>query len=88
MRRCRFSELLRQHYSNQPIFDLESVESTDSQGGKNTFTLDGQTGLSLIPDYSSDGGHLNDSGRRLAARELIRTLAIVARQKTPQISKN
>jgi len=65
-KRCEFNARLRRHYAGQPVYDLAQVESTYP---------DGRQTSSLISDYASDHGHLNQSGRRIAARELIRALA-------------
>ncbi len=67
LKRCRFNELLRQQYRNEPIFDLAAVESTNPRGGRSSFVLDGQTGYSLASEYTDDGGHLNPLGSQLAA---------------------
>ena len=40
-----------------------------------TFDLDGETVFVLRDEYTDDGSHLNELGRKIAARELIRTIA-------------
>lgn len=74
-KRSEFNGLLRCYYAGQPIYDLAQVESTYPDGTRSSFGFGGQTAHSLISDYASDSGHLNEVGRRIAARELIRTLA-------------
>ena len=81
LRRAEFNALLMKHYAGEPIFDLARVESTFPDGARNAFRYAGKTVYSLVPGYSSDGGHLNADGRRRAARELIRILSDVARHR-------
>jgi lysophospholipase L1-like esterase len=39
----------------------------------------GQTYYSMYPGYTSDGGHLNDVGRKVVARALLAFLAELPR---------
>jgi hypothetical protein len=76
IKRNRFNDMLRKEYEGrEPIFDLAKVESTRPDGRRNTFTVTGRTYYSLVRAYTKDGGHLNDRGRELAARELLQILA-------------
>jgi hypothetical protein len=73
--RNRFNQLLLQKYGKQaPIFDLAAAESTYPDHSREFFTVDKQQYYSLIKEYTSDGGHLNEAGRKLAAMELLKTL--------------
>ena len=40
-----------------------------------TFTKDGENYYSLVPDYTDDGGHLNEKGRKIVAEQLLILLA-------------
>ena len=75
LQRTRFNALIARKYGGDPLFDIARVESTYPDGRRESFTLGGETAFSLIGDYTYDGGHLNETGRRLAARELLRVLA-------------
>lgn len=76
--RERYNRLLRDRYGSQGlVFDLARVESTLPDGARLDYMLKGQTYYALAPEYTSDGGHLNESGRRRAAAELLRFLASV-----------
>ncbi|MBI5891269.1 MAG: SGNH/GDSL hydrolase family protein [Nitrosomonadales bacterium] len=78
LRREEYNTLLRQTYQGkQPIFDLARVESTAPDGKSETVKLNGIAVPVLVPGYSDDGGHLNDSGKLRAARELISVLAAI-----------
>lgn len=76
VKRHEFNEFLRARFGGkEPIFDLALVESTWEDGRPNGFEWNGQTYPSLVAAYTEDGGHLDERGRRHAARALIRTLA-------------
>jgi hypothetical protein len=79
IKRNEFNNLLLETYKNEPIFDLARVESTYPDGKRESFKNNGKTYYSLIRDYTYDGGHLNATGRQLAAREMIRSIAKVFR---------
>jgi hypothetical protein len=80
LNRHRFSEMLKKRFSGEPVFDLESIESTYPDGTRETSTVGAETAYSLIGDYAAeDGDHLNEKGRDLAARSLVRLLADLVR---------
>jgi hypothetical protein len=77
-RRHRFNELLRKEYTGSaPIFDLARIESTRADGTRSSFQRAGETVYSLAPEWTYDGGHLNEAGRKVAATELVQLLAQV-----------
>ena len=59
----------------EPIFDLAQIESTYPDGTRATFDWQGQTYERMIPEYGSDGRHLNESGRQRVAENLIMFLS-------------
>lgn len=74
--RNRFNQLLRNEYEGkEPLFDLAKVESTRPDGKKETFTKNGKTYYSLVPDYTPDAGHLNSEARKIIAEQLLILLA-------------
>jgi lysophospholipase L1-like esterase len=75
--RNAFNDKLRERYGSEPFFDLAALESTYADGSRSSFTRDGKTIYTLAREYTYDGGHLNEVGQRLAAAELLRTLAAV-----------
>ncbi len=79
--RNAYNRLLKETFRGQPVFDLAAVESTYPDVERETFTLKGQTLYSLIPQYSSDGGHLNEQGRQWVAAHLLRYLARLVQEK-------
>lgn len=71
--RNEFNEMLRKEYEGKvPIFDLAKIEST---------CPDGKTSYAMIPDYTYDGGHLNETGRKKVAEQLLVLLADVSKSK-------
>lgn len=76
IKRNEFNELLIKEYDGkEPVFDLAKVESTFPDGTQATFSKDGMTYYSMVPDYTYDGGHLNEIGRKKAAEQLLILLA-------------
>jgi hypothetical protein len=76
-KRNRFNAKLRQAYANEPIFDLAEVESTRSDGSRSYFKRGAEIVYTLVPEYTTDGGHLNETGRRTAAERLLQVLSNV-----------
>ncbi len=78
--RNRFNDLLLQEFGKSgTVFDLARSESLRPDGSQEVFTSNGKRYLALFPGYSSDGGHLNEMGRRLVAADLLRFLANLER---------
>jgi hypothetical protein len=75
----KFNDLIRKEYDGkEPIFDIAKIESTNPDGSRSTFTRNGKIYHSLVPKYSSDGGHLNESGRKIVAEQFLIFLARVS----------
>lgn len=79
IKRNEFNERLRSTYAGDPIFDIAASESTYTDGRRDSFVKDGKTYYSLIGAYTHDGGHLNETGRRHVAADMVHTLAGVIR---------
>lgn len=76
VQRNRFNAMLLKEYGGrEPVFDLAAVESTRPDGSRETFTWKGVSYQALWTGYTTDGGHLNDQGKRVAALELLRVLS-------------
>jgi len=76
IKRNEFNELLRNEYKEKdPIFDLAEVESKYPDGKRSTFEVDGKTYYSMAADYTFDGGHLNEIGRKKIADAFLLQLA-------------
>ena len=68
-KRGDYNRLLLTHYSDEPIFDLAKAEATYPDGRENTFKMNGKVYYSLITEYTYDGGHMNESGRKKIATD-------------------
>lgn len=80
VRREEYNRLMRRAYAGrEPLFDLARVESTAPDGSAVTVTWDATVAPAMASAYTDDGGHLNETGKRVAARALIVTLAQAAR---------
>jgi hypothetical protein len=77
--RNAFNAGLRERFAGKPLFDLATVESTRPDGSRSAFTADGKIEYMLAAEYTEDGGHLNELGRRRAAIEFVRALAAALR---------
>lgn len=77
-RREDLNALMRAAYQGrEPLFDLARLEATAPDGRTETFEWKGRQVPALVPAYTGDGGHLDASGRRRMARELVALLAAV-----------
>lgn len=78
-KRNEFNALVRREFAGEPIFDIARIESTRPAGSRSFFRDGSDTVFTLAPELTDDGGHLNATGRRLAAAELLSVLARAAR---------
>lgn len=79
VRREQYNALLRRAYAGrEPLFDLARIESTAPDGHAVTVSWQGSVAPAMARAYTDDGGHLNEQGRAIAARALIRVLAQAA----------
>lgn len=76
----RYNQLMRAEYgAGGRLFDLAAAISTCSDGAANLdVTESGETYRRICPEYSRDGGHLNERGAEVAATELLRRLAAIS----------
>ncbi len=74
-KRNEYNALLRRAYAGkEPIFDLANAESTLPDGSRTFFMSNKDTVFTLAEQYSADGGHLNDLGKRHAAAAMLTAL--------------
>ena len=74
-KRHEFNQLVRETYDRNLIIDVAEQESTRLDGTQQQYTKDGQTYPSLVPAYTTDGGHLNEVGKKKVAAEMVRVIA-------------
>ncbi len=70
VKREAFNAHLRGKYGPL-VFDLAALESTAPDGARTTFAAEGGAIPALYPGYTTDGGHLNAEGGRIAAAGLL-----------------
>ncbi len=75
VKRQEYNELLLREFHGEPIFDIARIESTHADGSRESFRKKGRTCFNLAGEYTEDGGHLNEAGSRVLAREFVRVLA-------------
>lgn len=75
VKRHQYNKLIRETYSKRRIVDVARAESTTPQGKRVTGTYKGKRYYAMHPDYSTDGGHLNEVGARVVAAELLKAVA-------------
>jgi hypothetical protein len=78
-KRLEFGKKLRDAFPGEPFFDLAAVEATRPDGTLEEYDVDGQSVPMLYPGYTSDGGHLNDAGKLVAAKAFAHSLASALR---------
>jgi len=74
-KRHEFNQLVRETYESDLIIDIAPEESTRPDGRRQQYTKTGQTYYTLVPAYTTDGGHLNDIGKKRVAEEMVRVIA-------------
>ena len=73
--RHRYNQLIKKKFQgSDSLFDLARLESTYPDGSRASFMHRGDTFYHLANLYTDDGGHLNELGQFLAAKELLRVL--------------
>ena len=74
---------MRQTYDGrEPVFDLARLESSrPGAPDRVSSSFKGQTAYGLLPEYTTDGGHLTGPAEKLIAAEFLRFLANVAVQR-------
>lgn len=76
LKRQEYNVLLRNEYgSKETLFDIAKIESTKPDGSRNIHSLDGKEYFSMVSEYTSDGGHLNEKGSALVAENLIKFIS-------------
>ena len=54
---------------------LQKYNPPYPDGTRCSFTKDGKTYYSMVPEYTTDGGHLNEIGRKKVAEQFLILLA-------------
>lgn len=74
--RNRYNELIRSEYAaDAPIFDIARLESTRADGSRSLDPRGPGQLYTMAPEWTSDGGHLDERGRRHVASAFLSLLA-------------
>lgn len=74
--RARYNRLVRETYEGrEPLFDLAHFQSILADGSVGITSHKGLDVEYLAPEWTSDGGHLNEAGRKRVAQAFLVTLA-------------
>lgn len=77
--RNKINDLIRAEYEGkEPLFDIAKYESSAVDGSRQTFKVAGQVYYAMVPEYTTDGGHLNELGRKQLASQFLVTLVNAA----------
>jgi len=81
--RARYNELLRERFSGkEPLFDLAEYEALGLDGLRHWVRWKGDDVPVLVRSYTDDGGHLNATGRRHIAEQLLIQLQDIAKSQS------
>jgi hypothetical protein len=70
--RERFNELMRREYSaREPLFDLAALEASRPGALPEAMQFGDSKVYTLLPEYTTDGGHLNEGAQNRVASELL-----------------
>lgn len=76
IKRNQYNEMLVKEYQGKaPILDIAKIESSMQDGSRQSFELNRVTYYSMVPEYTKDGGHLNEIGRKKVAEQFLLLLA-------------
>ncbi len=76
IRRSHYNRLLQRRFGpTDPIFDIAGWEALHEDGSFEAFESGGEWYPALRPDFTEDGGHLNEFGKRQIAVGFLQTLA-------------
>lgn len=74
--RERFNDLMRSRYgATEPVFDIAAMQSTRADGGQVLRRYRGSLVRTMAPEWTDDGGHLNEAGREWVAAPFLTFLA-------------
>ena len=65
------SMMLKEYQGREPIFDIARFEATAPDASVSSFYFKGSDYLALQPQYTYDGGHLNQLGRTQIAEKFL-----------------
>jgi hypothetical protein len=67
IKRTAYNALLCDAYKNEVIIDIARIESSYPDGSRLKHAYFQSSHYSLLPEYTTDGGHLNELGKKIMA---------------------
>jgi hypothetical protein len=81
IKRQNYNTLLNEAYpKTEPVFDLALIESVNPDGLRCYATQKAEKVFFMSPEYTEDGGHLNEKGRKIIAEQLLISLTKIANE--------
>jgi len=81
VKRWEYNALLNDAYGKeQKLFDMALAETVSLNGFRAYMKKGGQKVFIMLPQYTTDGGHLNEKGRKIVAEQLLIVLAELANE--------
>lgn len=75
-RREQFNEMVRGRFGGrEPVFDIAAIQSLRGDGHRERRRYRGEAVAAMAPEWTYDGGHLNDAGREWVAAHFLALLA-------------
>lgn len=72
IKRNEYNKMLRKEYEGKgSLFDIAKIQSAFPHGTRCMFNKGGKTYYSMVPEYTYDSGHLNETGRKKVAEQLL-----------------
>lgn len=82
VKRNEFNEKLKNELGGEfPVFDLAKTEATLPDGSLNTYEYMGEQYTAMCSIYTNDGGHLNETGAKIVAFNLLSFLSDLPEKK-------
>ena len=75
VKRGEFNDLVVKTFPSEKVFDIAKIQSTYTDGSRESFKRNDKTYYRMLSIYTSDGGHLNSLGQQVVASEMISFLA-------------
>lgn len=71
-KRNEYNQLLKERFKNELIFDLAFIEAQKTDGTFSCHRKNRKQVLTLAPEYTDDGGHLNSVGKKHVSKYFVK----------------
>jgi len=63
--------IIKEYMDKEPVFDLARIESSYMDGRRTKYKKGKTEFYTMVPEYTDDSGHLNETGRKIVAGQLL-----------------